>query len=284
MAQARGAAGLSEEVVPGDAGTEELVEAVDRHQSETAIRWTEIQGGVVVDTPGYVRTINPGVRVPFANGVHRMRLRTDDVADAIRENTEAFREHDVPALWWLSPLTTPNDVDRELAANGWRFDDSMPWMAATIDRVRWPQTPPGLQIVRVNGEALHAAWLAGMAAGFGMRGAEEHAMTALAAAVGYGEDAEWVRWAGFLDGRAVASSGLMLGGGVAGIYNVATAPEVRRRGIGAAMTAAAIAEGRAREYQVAVLGASSLGMGVYRRMGFTEVSRNRVHVLPERRP
>jgi ribosomal protein S18 acetylase RimI-like enzyme len=91
-----------------------------------------------------------------------------------------------------------------------------------------------------------------------------------------------VRWVGSLDGRVVASSGMMLAGGVAGIYNVATAPDARRRGIGAALTAAAVAEGRERGYEVAVLGASELGYGVYARMGFREVCRDRVWMLPER--
>ncbi|MFL5796668.1 MAG: GNAT family N-acetyltransferase [Actinomycetota bacterium] len=222
------------------------------------------------------------MKVAFANGVHRMRLRPEEVPGAVRESTTAFREHDVPALWWLSPLTRPRDVARELESNGWGFDEAMPWMAASIDRLSWPPAVRGLEIVRVTGESTHQAWLAGMTAGFSMRGSEQLAMTSLAAAVGYGEDARWVRWAGFLEGRPVASSGLMVGGGVAGIYNVATAPDVRRRGIGAAMTAAAVAQGRDRGYEVVVLGASELGSGVYRRMGFAEVCRNRVYLLPER--
>ena len=75
----------------------------------------------------------------------------------------------------------------------------------------------------------------------------------------------------------------MLGGGVAGIYNVTTASDVRRRGFGAALTATAIAEGRERGFEVAVLGSSELGYGVYERMGFAEACRDRVWVLPVRK-
>jgi ribosomal protein S18 acetylase RimI-like enzyme len=267
-------------VVPGDAGPGELVEAVDRHQVELSIRWTAVQDGVVVDRPGYVRTINPGVMVAFANNVHRVRLEPNQVGDAVRESTAHFHEHGVPALWWISPLSRPEDPGRELEAHGWRFDETMPWMAAPIDRLRWPETPPGFRIGRVTGEALQDSFLAAMTAGFSLNAPERHAMSALAAAVGYAPDAPWVRWVAFLDDRPVASSGLMLGGGVAGVYNVATAPDARRRGIGAALTATAIAEGRERGYEVAVLGASELGRGVYERMGFAEVCRDRVYALP----
>jgi ribosomal protein S18 acetylase RimI-like enzyme len=246
---------------------------------ELSVRWTEVQDGLVVDAPGYVRTVNPDIKVPFANNVHRMRLDPGEVRDAARESTAAFREHGVPALWWCSALSRPADPGPDLQAHGWRYDEAMPWMTARIDRVRWPEAPPGIRIERVTGEEAHARFVAAMSAGFGMRANERHAMDALAAAVGYGDDAAWVRWVAMEDGRPVASSGLMLAGGLAGVYNVATAPQARRRGIGAALTAVAIAEGRDRGYEVAALGASELGYGVYRRMGFEEACRDRVYAL-----
>jgi len=51
---------------------------------------------------------------------------------------------------------------------------------------------------------------------------------------------------------------------------VVTLPEVRRRGIGAAMTLRVLHEARAIGYRVAVLTASPDGIGVYRRIGFRE--------------
>ncbi|HXJ65024.1 MAG TPA: GNAT family N-acetyltransferase [Actinomycetota bacterium] len=268
--------------VAATASDGELVEAIEQHQTELSIRWAEAQDGIVVDRPGFVRTINPEIKVAFANNVHRIRLEPDRLAAAVRECTAAFREHEVPALWWVSPHATPQEPGRALEAHGWRYDEAMPWMAARMDRIEWPDTMPGLRIERVTDEQVHARFVRAMTAGFGMRPPEQHAMNSLADRVGYAPDAPWVRWVGSLDGRVVASSGLMLAGGVAGIYNVATAPEARRRGIGAALTAVAVAEGRGRGYEVAVLGASELGYGVYARMGFREVCRDRVWMLPER--
>jgi len=267
-------------VVPGGASRAELLEAVDRHQWELAVRWAAVQGGDVHDTPGFVRCINPGVNVPFANGVMRVRLSEEELPHAVRECTAAFREAGVPALWWPNPLSRPEDPGPDLRAHGWRADEGMPWMAAAIHRIEWPDRPVRLRIERVTGEALQDAWLQGMTAGFSMTPVERFAMTNLATAVGYGEDAPWVRWVGFVDGRPVATSGLMQGGGVAGIYNVATAPDARRRGFGAAMTAEAVRAGRERGYEVAVLGASDLGRGVYERMGFAEVCREQVFLWP----
>jgi len=218
--------------------------------------------------------------VAFANNVHRMRLEPDEVGDVARESAAHFREHDVPALWWCSPNSQPEDPGRDLEAHGWTWDEAMPWMAARIDRLRWPETLEGIRIERVTGPELHASFVQAMSAGFGMKANERKAMNDLAAAVGYAPDAPWVRWVAFEGEQPLASSGLMLGGGLAGIYNVATAPAERRRGLGAALTATAVAEGRERGYEVAALGSSDLGYGVYRRMGFEEIGRDRVWMLP----
>jgi hypothetical protein len=62
------------EVTHGSASVADVVEAIERHQTELSVRWTEVQDGIVVDSPGFVRTINPDVKVAFANNVHRIRL------------------------------------------------------------------------------------------------------------------------------------------------------------------------------------------------------------------
>jgi ribosomal protein S18 acetylase RimI-like enzyme len=54
------------------------------------------------------------------------------------------------------------------------------------------------------------------------------------------------------------------------VHYVVTLPEYRRRGIGAVMTEFALREARAAGCRSAVLTASALGAGVYRRLGFRE--------------
>ena len=55
---------------------------------------------------------------------------------------------------------------------------------------------------------------------------------------------------------------------VAGIYDVATRPEYRRRGFGSALFKHLVNEAKQAKYESAVLVASAEGAGIYERAGF----------------
>ena len=78
---------------------------------------------------------------------------------------------------------------------------------------------------------------------------------------------------GRIDGEPVATAVVSTSGTTAGVYNVATAPEHQRRGFGAALTWAAVAEGVRRGCDHAVLQSSPSGQPVYEAMGFVHLGR-----------
>ena len=108
-------------------------------------------------------------------------------------------------------------------------------------------------------------WEATLGRGFGEGEREARWVASVYQKLGY--DDPWQHYIGWLDGEAVATATVFLGAGVAGLYFVMTVPEVRRRGIGAAITYGALRDASA-EY--AVLGSSPAGRSVYERLGFRE--------------
>jgi GNAT superfamily N-acetyltransferase len=86
-----------------------------------------------------------------------------------------------------------------------------------------------------------------------------------------------VRFEARLDGRIVGTSALLAHAGIAGVDTVTVAEAYRRRGLGAAVTAAALAAGRERGLTTGTLQATSrAGRRVYERMGFETVGTYRM--------
>lgn len=71
----------------------------------------------------------------------------------------------------------------------------------------------------------------------------------------------------------MATSSLFFAAGVTGVYCVSAVERARRRGIGAAVTLAALHEAKNLGYSDGVLGSSEMGYGVYRRLRFEEYCR-----------
>jgi GNAT superfamily N-acetyltransferase len=94
------------------------------------------------------------------------------------------------------------------------------------------------------------------------------------------EDPDICLLGGFLDGEPVACSLAIRSAEVVGVYAVGTASHARRRGIGTAMTWAAVGAGVRWGCRAATLQASEMGESVYRAMGFTRVTAYALYRTP----
>ena len=77
---------------------------------------------------------------------------------------------------------------------------------------------------------------------------------------------------GRLDGTPVGTSIAIRSRAATGIYYVGTLPDARRRGVGIALTWAAVAVGRAWGYDTIALQSSAMGLQMYSEMGFRTVA------------
>jgi GNAT superfamily N-acetyltransferase len=85
---------------------------------------------------------------------------------------------------------------------------------------------------------------------------------------------------GSLDGRPVGTAVAIRTGDVSGVYAVGTLPAARRRGLGSALTWAAVEAGHAWGCDTTVLQASEMGLPIYEAMGFRTVVDYMVYSRP----
>jgi ribosomal protein S18 acetylase RimI-like enzyme len=240
-----------------------------------------VQGGEVSDEPDLIVTLT-GLPVAYTNTVHRARLEPATARERIDGVARLLRDRGVPGMWWVGPRSRPGNLPELLEAQGFVREEDMPWMAADLDRPRSVSLPASVRAYRVDSPEREAQWLEAMTAGFAMGDQEQDTMRRLGAVVGFAEDAPWQRFVAVEGGDVVASSGVMFGGGVAGIYNVSTRPWARGRGIGAAMSSMAMDRAKELGYRIAVLGSQPKAIPIYVRLGFHHVARMGVFVFSAR--
>lgn len=137
-----------------------------------------------------------------------------------------------------------------------------------------PELPTGLRLERVRTSEQVEAHVVACARGFG---APDPAGLRAVLRPSLRDDERVSMFNGHLDAAVtdedlpVATSVCVLAGGVAGIYAVTVREDCRRRGLGAALTWAAVAAGAAGGAEVVVLQATTMGLPVYEAMGFVHV-------------
>ncbi len=91
-------------------------------------------------------------------------------------------------------------------------------------------------------------------------------------------------YVGYTDGRPVTTGAGVRTGSTIGVYSIATLPDVRGHGYGAAMTRRVVADGAAAGCDVAILQASAMGFPIYERLGYRTVVEYMAYVEPQATP
>jgi ribosomal protein S18 acetylase RimI-like enzyme len=224
-------------------------------------------GGYELHDSDGLRWFHTGAPEPYANGVLATHL-ADEEADAVIDATMAeLRARGAPFTWWVLPGSRPADLAQRLTTRGLTLDSPWPGMIVRTDRVT-ASPVRDFEIRRVVDEEDFRRYLDIFGPILAPSEAFRAVFEAGARGIGFEADASEVHFLGLLHGEPVGTASLMTAGGAAGIYNVTTIERARGRGIGAALTAAAVHAGRERGLEFATLQASTMGRPVYERLGF----------------
>ena len=245
-----------------------IVEAIERNEREFWLAYGRAGGGEARDGPE-VSSYLTGIREELFNGVVRLVASPEHAEAAIDAAIEPFLARRIPFEWTIAPGSRPADLEARLRARGFRHYFDLTGMALPLaDLPEGSTVPSGLSIVPAEGTDALAAFFSILVGPFDLDPSCAAPAVRLESRLA-AEDARLRRrYLGILDGKPVATSMLSLADGAAGIYGVATAPEARGRGIGAAMTLAPLLEARDLGHDLGVLQAPPMGEPVYRGLGF----------------
>lgn len=206
---------------------------------------------------------------PMFNSGLRARLGSSEVDVALEAIIARYRSRNVPMLWWTGPNSTPTNLGAHLEEHGFVHEEDATGMAVDLQTLNEDvPIPTGFTIEKVNDIASLREWFRPFLTGFGVPHSFAEAFIDLYDCAIFSAQMPIQAYTGWVNGEPVASSTVYYGGGVAGIYDVATIPAARRQGIGALITLAPLRDARAMGYRVGVLHSSKMGSNVYRRLGF----------------
>jgi GNAT superfamily N-acetyltransferase len=248
----------------------ELLPALDANMAAYWAPYGRGAGCILHETPGAV-WFYTGVPHPLFNGVISARCAPDEV-DAVRGALQAqIAARGAPALWWVGPLSKPDNLGALLEQAGLQPAGQAPGMAIELAALPDAEAIAGVSIERIDGAAKQGLWARIAAIGTGFSDTAAAALERIEASLGDPQYRAQHRYVGMLNGTPVAASALVLEAGVAGIYAVATLPAARNKGIGRFMTLYPLLEARQLGYRVGILQASSMGYPIYKKMGFADM-------------
>jgi len=216
----------------------------------------------------FTRWYSP-VPYPWFNGVLSSQVPVETDETFIANTIEYFRAKETSIFtWWMEQAFLLSDWKPVLSKFGFRFDSGgTPGMAVDLHQLN--ESNPkvdGLEIRLVQDDDTLHDWVDVLVQGMGYSPAWSGMAFDLWSALGY--EFPIRNYLGYLNGEPVSISSVFFGGGVAGIYSVATLPKARGKGIGTALSLQPLLEARDMGYRIGVLQSSEMGFNVYKKLGF----------------
>ena len=256
-------------ILTRDASDAEMVRALAANWRENRRSLAADPNVQITDAPDLF-WFSTGLPRAWFNAVMYARL-TPEEADARIDTIAAhFAALGMAWLWLITPDCAPADLGERLLARGWQHTWDCRNMALALpDAALTVTLPRDAEILSVTDETTRALWRELLRRENGEDDpihAQTNALQIISA------DAPGKRhFVATLAGEPVARATVLLADGVAGLYGVETLATARGRGLGSAITCAALTYARDQGYEVAVLQASPMGFGVYQRLGFHEL-------------
>jgi GNAT superfamily N-acetyltransferase len=240
---------------------DELVAAAHENFIGSYRKLVEHSPGGEVREAGSVFAFVTGLPLSLFNGcLVTGPAEASEVAAAL----EWLAEHDVPSRAWVPPELVPA-LHEVFVAHGLDLEPE-PYPGMVLNPVpAAPASRAGVEVALIDAATVDEFVEVLVSGGVPLDLARRLTPPSFAA------DPAVQLFVGRLGGRAVGTSIAIQSREASGIVAVGTLPEARRRGVGAAVSWAAVSAGAERGHDTIVLQSSPMGFPVYTAMGFRTV-------------
>ncbi len=202
------------------------------------------------------------------NFICRARLDATSARAAALDAVAHFAGVRRPFSWWVGPAEQPRHLGGILRQIGLEEAETELAMALSLDALSDAVPVSGLEVRRVCSADELDTFARLSAANWDPPDEQVLAFYRKTASALLSDEAPQWLYVGYLDGEPVATAEATVQAGTVGLFNIATRPAFRGRGIGSLMTWQPLRDARAAGCDLGVLQAAAAGVGIYRRLGF----------------
>ncbi len=245
---------------------EAVLEALDNNATDSVASWASWDGMDVVRDAAWTYTMS---RVPFPlfNAFMKPRL-ADAVAHSYVEMSLALaRRNNVPVTWWTGACPCPDSLGRTLLSSGFLKAETVTGMAGRLALTDLSHHTP-LDIREVHDEHRLAQWCEVVCPAHEVGEPFRDDWRQVFRAAGFGKDAGWRHFVGYVGGDPVAASSSYVDAGVVSLANVAVEQDYRGWGFGHDIISTPLSLARDAGVKIAAIWASDRGRPVFEKMGF----------------
>lgn len=253
-----------------------ILEALDCNSTDAVASWSACDHVSVVREDSCTYTMS---RVPFPmfNAFMKPRFPSASARSYADLSLMLARRNSVPIMWIMGAKPSPPDFGDRLLIDGFLRTDTPIGMAARLELADLVHITP-LLVKEVTGIPRFDEWCDIVCASHDIAETfHQHWKNAYLAA-GFGREAGWRHFVGYIGGEPVAASSSFVDAGVVSISNVSVAPDYRGWGFGHDVSAFPLAMARNAGYSIAAIWSNDRGRPVYEKIGFMPVCRGAMYL------
>ena len=259
----------------------DISKAIERNGVDHVLYWCHWPKMQLVEHPHAVVT-ESDLPCPFFNNVFSANVPSPHAESVVDDLIGRYCSRSLPCFWWSGPVSHDEQVASILTERGFVEAFEAPAMALSLVNCPEPRMVSA-EIIEVTSEDQIADWTRTCTAAFGFDDALSGWWHELFTSIPFGGMSPLRHFLACLDGEPVGTASAFIQDGVVGLASVGVREDCRRRGIGSAITLAALETARDQGCRLGVLFSSPMATSMYEGLGFRQYGTGHCYLWsPER--